>query len=133
MDSKPACTKYYFKCKNIFLRCIAGAPLNADVKYDLIIVDQNGSQLIKKENLIAKGGGPDSQTLTFPAKETYQIQVNIKGLIKPGQATDETRNGIARGYVIVPEFPPAAGGLILIGGLFVAAALVVLRLRTIKR
>jgi hypothetical protein len=86
MDSKPACTKYYFKCKNIFLRCIAGAPLNADVKYDLIILDQNGSQLIKKENLIAKGGiqvniksGPDSQTLTFLAKKLIR-------LIKSGQA-----------------------------------------------
>ena len=48
----------------------------------------------------------------------YQIQLQIKGLMKAGQTTDLTRNGIARGYVVVPEFPSTSGTILLIGGLF---------------
>jgi hypothetical protein len=38
--------------------------------------------------------------------------------MKAGQTTDLTRNGIARGYVVVPEFPSTSGTILLIGGLF---------------
>jgi hypothetical protein len=31
--------------------------------------------------------------------------VAITGLLKPGQTPDFTRNGVATGYVVVPEFP----------------------------
>jgi len=32
------------------------------------------------------------------------MQVQITGLVKPGQTPDFTRNGVAIGYVVVPEF-----------------------------
>jgi hypothetical protein len=44
--------------------------------------------------------------------------LQIKGLLKAGQTTDLTRNGIARGYVVVPEFPSSSGMILVIGGLF---------------
>jgi hypothetical protein len=33
------------------------------------------------------------------------MQVQITGLVKPGFTPDFTRNGVATGYVVVPEFP----------------------------
>jgi hypothetical protein len=33
------------------------------------------------------------------------MEVQIAGLLKPGQTPDFTRNGVAIGYVVVPEFP----------------------------
>ena len=33
------------------------------------------------------------------------MQVQITKLVKPGQTPDLTRNGVATGYVVVPEFP----------------------------
>jgi hypothetical protein len=41
----------------------------------------------------------------FPAAQIYHMQVQITGLLKPGQTPDLTRNGVATGYVVVPEFP----------------------------
>jgi hypothetical protein len=44
--------------------------------------------------------------------------VAVKGLTKPGQqqqqVVDQTRNGVARGVVVVPEFP--AGTLMAVSG-----------------
>jgi hypothetical protein len=60
-----------------------------------------------EENLVAQGGS-DSQTLTFPADETYTVEVEVKSVTRDGQSPDLTRNGIARGTVIVPEFPVGA-------------------------
>lgn len=99
-----------------FSDALTSGPLNTNVKYDLLILNKNGTAIIKKENLLAKNG-TDSQTISFPAKEIYQIELHIKGLIKPGQTTDLTRNGIARGVVVVPEFA-AFSTLLLIGSLF---------------
>ncbi|HEY6885103.1 MAG TPA: hypothetical protein VI278_13800, partial [Nitrososphaeraceae archaeon] len=70
----------------------------------------------------------DTQTITFPAKDIYQIQLQIKGLQKTGQTTDLTRNGIAKGYVVVPEFPSSSATIFLIGGLF-GALLIIQRSR----
>ena len=72
-----------------FSDALTSGPLNTNVKYDLLILNKNGTAIIKKENLLAKNG-TDSQTISFPAKDIYQIELHIKGLIKPGQTTDLT-------------------------------------------
>ena len=80
----------------------SGGPLNADVMYDLLILDNNGTLVINKEGLIANGSN-DTQTLLFPTDGRYQLELHINGLIKSNQdIPDLTRNGIARGYVFVP-------------------------------
>ncbi|MGB6674976.1 MAG: hypothetical protein WBE34_21325, partial [Candidatus Nitrosopolaris sp.] len=81
------------------------APLtNTNVKYNLIIFDKNNHPVITKQNLLAKNAA-DTETIVFPAKEIYHMEVQISGLLKPGQTPDFTRNGVAIGYVVVPEFP----------------------------
>jgi hypothetical protein len=97
---------------------VTSNPLSTNtIKYDMIILDKNGHAIITKQSLFAKNA-TDSQTLTFPAKDIYQIQLQIKGLQKAGQTPDLTRNGIARGYVVVPEFLGNLTMVLLIGGLF---------------
>lgn len=97
---------------------VTSNPLSTnDIKYDMIILDKKGHAIITKQSLFAKNA-TDSQTLTFPAKDIYQIQLQIKGLQKAGQTPDLTRNGIARGYVVVPEFLGNLTMVLLIGGLF---------------
>jgi hypothetical protein len=51
--------------------------------------------------------------MMFPVDEIYRIEVEVKAITGNGQSPDLTRNGIARGTVVVPEFP--------IGALFAAA------------
>jgi hypothetical protein len=81
------------------------APLtNTNVKYNLIIYDKNNHVVITKQNLLARNA-TDSEILYFPAKEIYHIVVAINGLLKAGQTPDFTRNAVATGYVVVPEFP----------------------------
>ena len=104
-----------------FSDAMTSGPLNADVKYDLMILDKNGTIAVKKENLVAKNG-LGTQTVTFPAKDVYQLEIKIKALQRTGQAVpDLSRNGIARGYVVVPEFPSFTGSALLISGLFAFA------------
>jgi len=87
-----------------------------DVKYDMILLDKNSKPVITKQNLTAKNA-TDTQVVTFPSNDIYQIQLEIKQLLKAGQTPDLTRNGIARGYVVVPEFPNGAA-LLLIASVF---------------
>ena len=47
----------------------------------------------------------DTETIVFATKEIYHMELQITGLLKPGQTPDFTRNGVATGYVVVPEFP----------------------------
>jgi hypothetical protein len=107
------------KLRMNFSDAFASASLNADIKYDLKILDKTGKVILQKENLVARNA-TDTQIISFPANEIYQIEVNIKGLMKPGQAApDLTRNGVARGIVVVPEFPSTTIITIsIIGGLF---------------
>ncbi len=78
------------------------APLTGtDVKYNLIIFDKNNKPLITKQNLLAKNAA-DTETIVFPAKEIYHMELQITGLVKQGQTPDLTRNGVATGYVVVP-------------------------------
>jgi hypothetical protein len=108
-----------------FSDAMTSGPLNADVKYDLMILDKNGTTAVKKENLVAKNG-LGTQTVTFPAKNVYQLEIKIKALQRTGQAVpDLSRNGIARGYVVVPEFPSAiAETLAMLGALSVSMIMV---------
>jgi hypothetical protein len=71
--------------------------------------------------LVAKNA-TDTQVVTFPSNDIYQIQLEIKQLLKAGQTPDLTRNGIARGYVVVPEFP-VVSMLLLTGSIFIAIIL----------
>jgi hypothetical protein len=69
--------------------------------------------------------------VTFPSNDIYQIQLEIKQLVKSGQTPDLTRNGLARGYVVVPEFSSnAAIASIMIAGLF---AVVIINSKISKR
>jgi hypothetical protein len=91
---------------------LSEAPLVADVSYDLKIMDLNGTQILDRSNLIAKSG-TDSQELVFPSDEKYYVEVDVNGFIihssnsndQSSQTLDTTRAGVARGTVVVPEFP----------------------------
>jgi hypothetical protein len=109
---------------------VTSNPLSTNnIKYDMTILDKNAHPLITRQNLVAKNAA-DTQIVTFPSNAIYQIQLQIKGLQKTGQTTDLTRNGIARGYVVVPEFPSSTATIFLIGVLF-GALLIIQRKRRI--
>src|ERR671913_362643 len=75
--------------------------INGDIKYDIIVYDKSGNKIVTKQDLIAQNG-TDSQVIKFPSKGIYQMELTIKGITYPDLATpDETRNGIARGTVVV--------------------------------
>jgi hypothetical protein len=99
---------------------ITSNPLSSnDVKYDMAILDKNSHPVITKQNLLAKNA-TDTQVVTFPSNDIYQIQLEIKQLLKAGQTPDLTRNGIARGYVVVPEFPSTLVMMLLTSIIFSA-------------
>ena len=103
-----------------FTDAFSGGALNADVLYDLFVLDSNGTQVFEKKGLTAKNS-QDTQTIKFPAAGTYQLVLTITGLQTPADEKtetpppiDRTRNGIARGTVVVsgpttPTAAPAAG------------------------
>jgi hypothetical protein len=98
---------------------VTSNPLSTnDVKYDMMLLDKNGHPVVTKQDLVAKNA-TDTQIVTFPSNDIYQIQLMIKELLKAGQTPDLTRNGIARGYVVVPEFPNG-GAFLLIASIFTA-------------
>lgn len=93
---------------------VTSTPLStSNIKYDMTILDKNDHSVITKQNLIAKNA-TDTQTVTFPSNDIYQVQLQIKGLLKTGQAEDLTRNGLVRGYVVVPEFPAIPSFVLLV-------------------
>jgi hypothetical protein len=103
-----------------FSDAFSGEALNASVIYDMSILDANGTVVLKAENLTAVNS-TDSQIITFPADKIYQIEVNVKGVLRGADVSpDTTRSGIARGYVVVPEFSPHSAGLFAVGGLLAA-------------
>ena len=84
-----------------FSDALSTKEINGDVKYDIIVYDRSGNKIVTKNDLIAKNA-TDSQVIKFPSKGIYQMELNIKGINYPDVATpDETRNGIARGTVVV--------------------------------
>ncbi|MGC1134952.1 MAG: hypothetical protein WA941_19135 [Nitrososphaeraceae archaeon] len=99
-----------------FTGAFSGGALNADVLYDLFVLDSNGTQVFEKKGLTAKNS-QDTQTIKFPAAGTYQLVLTITGLqtladekTETPPPIDRTRNGIARGTVVVsgPTTPTAA-------------------------
>jgi hypothetical protein len=86
----------------------SGERITEDVNYNLRVLDNNGSQVYSQTGLVAEGG-TGTQTIDFPANENYRMEVEVTGIARDEQPIDQTRNGIARGTVVVPEFP--AGSL----------------------
>jgi hypothetical protein len=86
----------------------SGNRITSDVNYNLRILDNKSNQVYSKTGLVAKSG-TDTQTIDFPANENYRMEVQVTGIAKAGQPLDQTRNGIARGAVVVPEFPTGSG------------------------
>lgn len=84
-----------------FSDALSTEKINGDIKYDIIVYDKSGNKIVTKQELIAKNA-KDSQIIKFPSKGIYQIEIHIKGITYPDVGTpDETRNGIARGTVVV--------------------------------
>ena len=91
-----------------FTDAFSGGPLNADVLYDLSVLDSNGTQIFEKKGLTAKNS-QDTQAMRFPSPGTYQLVLTVTGLqSQPDEESgtpppvDRTRNGIARGTVVIP-------------------------------
>ena len=106
--------------------------LNADVRYDLTVLDKNGTKVAEKNNLLAVNG-TDVQAISFPADDTYEIVVNITGINRQGETLDESRNGIATGIVVVPEYPSGFTPIIVASGLAVIMVLVGLPAFSLRR
>jgi hypothetical protein len=79
----------------------ANVVFDGDVKYDLKISDKDGKNISNVVDKIAKSG-KSYHFLSFPTGGIYHVEVTIKALIKKGQSVnDYSRNGIARGTVVV--------------------------------
>ena len=84
-----------------FSDALSNKEINGDIKYDIIVYDKSGNKIVTKQDLIAQNA-TDSQVIKFPSKGIYQMELHIKGITYPDSATpDETRNGIARGTIVV--------------------------------
>jgi hypothetical protein len=110
-----------------FSDAFSGEALTADVLYDFAVLNSIGTQIYQKQNLTATNAS-DLQTVTFPSNEIYQIEVNVRGLVQDdgGASPDTTRSGIARGYVVVPEFSSGFTMMLVFGG-SMALLLVIIR------
>jgi hypothetical protein len=99
-----------------FVDPISGAiNTSEDVRYDLKVLDRAGSVVLTRTDMTAKGG-TDKQELNFPSDDRYGIEVAVKGVVKhDGQSVDLTKNGIARGLVVVPEFPASLSATLALG------------------
>jgi hypothetical protein len=115
-----------------FSDAFSGEPLLANVVYDMSILDSNGTAVLKMDNLTAVNA-TDSREVSFPADAIYQIEVNVKGIIRDNQGSpDTTRSGIARGYVVVPEFSSPSSSLVVAGAI-ISALIFVTRYHRGKR
>jgi hypothetical protein len=100
-----------------FSDATSGKHLNNDVKYDLLILDKTGSAISTMSELIAKNG-TDTRSISFPDDGIYQEEIKVIGLSTNG-GLDTSKNGIARGIVVVPEFE----GIFLFMALMICVAL----------
>ena len=82
----------------------SGQKITDDVNYNLRIFDLNGTRVYTQSDLVAQGG-VGTQIINFPSDTIYRMEVEITGIVTDGEPVDMTRNGIARGMVVVPEFP----------------------------
>jgi hypothetical protein len=104
----------------------SGQRIGDNVNYNLRILDNNGTQIFTQTGLVAEGG-TDTQVIDFPANENYRMEVEVTGIGRDGQSLDQTRNGIARGVVVVPEFPTGSIIPVAIVVGIMAGVIVVLR------
>ncbi|HZB80572.1 MAG TPA: hypothetical protein VE264_04775, partial [Nitrososphaera sp.] len=104
----------------------SGQRIGDNVSYNLRIVDNNGTQIFTQAGLVAEGG-TDTQAIDFPANENYRMEVEVTGIARDGQSLDQTRNGIARGVVVVPEFPTGSIIPVAIVAGIMGGAIIVLR------
>lgn len=96
-----------------FLDAFSGSKITDDVTYDIRVFDDEGTEVFAESDQVAQGGKAQ-HAMTFPEDKNYRVEVTVKALQKEGQSPDLTRNGIARGIVIVPEFP--AGAVLAVAG-----------------
>jgi hypothetical protein len=99
-----------------FLDGFSGERIADNVNYNIRILDNNGTQVYSQTGLVAEGG-TDTQTIDFPANENYRMEIEVTGVTRDGQSIDQTRNGIARGTVVVPEFSTGAAAATAIVGI----------------
>jgi hypothetical protein len=84
-----------------FSDALSGNRLNADVTYDLSVKTGSGEEIVSKNNNTATNG-ISNQTISLPSKGTFNLEVEVKSLKGLNQTlADTTRNGIARGFVVV--------------------------------
>jgi hypothetical protein len=115
-----------------FSDAFSGEPLLANVLYNMSILDSNGTEVLRMDNLTAINA-TDSRVVSFSADAIYQIEVNVKGIIRDDQGSpDTTRSGIARGYVVVPEFSSPSSSLV-VAGVIISALIFVTRYHRGKR
>jgi hypothetical protein len=84
-----------------FSDALTGNRLNADVSYDLSVKSGNGEEIVSKNNNTTTNG-ISNQTISLPSKGTFNLEIEVKSLRGLNQTLpDTTRNGIARGFVVV--------------------------------
>ncbi|HEX7274742.1 MAG TPA: hypothetical protein VF248_03935, partial [Nitrososphaeraceae archaeon] len=85
-----------------FSDALSGNRLNADVNYDLSVKTGSGEEIVGQNNITAING-ISNQTLSIPSEGIFNLEVEVKSLKVVNQTLpDTTRNGIARGFVVVP-------------------------------
>lgn len=85
-----------------FSDALSGNRLNADVNYDLSVKTGTGEKIVGQNNITAING-ISNQTLSLPTEGIFNLEVEVKSLKVANQTLpDTTRNGIARGFVVVP-------------------------------
>jgi hypothetical protein len=99
-----------------FIDGFSGERIENNVNYNIRVLDNNGSQVYSQTGLVAEGGA-DTQTIDFAANENYRMEIQVTGIATDGQSIDQTRNGIARGTVVVPEFSSGAAAATTILGI----------------
>lgn len=84
-----------------FSDALSGNRLNADVNYDLSVKTGSGEEIVSVNNITATNG-ISNQTLALPSEGTFNLEVEVKSLKVVNQTLpDTTRNGIARGFIVV--------------------------------
>lgn len=86
----------------VFFDAFTENTVDADVNYDLKILDSQSNTIFSKQNLVAKSG-TDTQELSLPSNGIYSIQINIKSVTGPTGLSDTSRVGMARGSLVIPS------------------------------
>ncbi len=85
-----------------FSDALSGNRLNADVNYDLSIRTSKGEEILRNNNITAING-ISNQTISLPSKGLFNLELDVNSLKLLNQTgLDTTRNGIARGFVVIP-------------------------------